>query len=244
MPDLVAGPRDPVTKAQLLYVSDNPNAFDEGAEAEVALGVTLPVYLLSGSSARDGLTVGVEAAVFARFGLQVIQRELIATDWVFAVPLVRHVGNHWFRVRYYHTSSHLGDEYSRRFQVEGVNFARDAVDALSHLQLTPVLAVHSGVGWSYNVHPEDSRRWAVRLGVETEFLRGRALLPYLTMDALMDQDNGWAPRQAIQLGVWLPKIRDRRSLRAGVELLTGPSPLGQFQGRHTTQLGLGFFGSF
>ena len=57
---------------------------------EVSIGTTLPVLLFPGKNGRGPLVVGIEAAVFARFGLQVLERELIASDWVFAVPVVWH----------------------------------------------------------------------------------------------------------------------------------------------------------
>ena len=242
LPSLVAAPRDPVTKASALLVTDNPDAFGDGVEAEVAVGIMLPVYLLAGASIADGLVVGLEGGAFARFGLQITERELINTDWIFAVPLVWHRGDHWLRLRYYHTSSHLGDEYSRRFEVEGENFSRDAVDALGYLRAVPALGLYGGLGFAYNVHPEDSKRWTVRLGAETAPPNdSHTLLPYAAVDALLDQDTGWDPRLTLQAGVWLPRIAGRRAVRLGLELLTGPTPLGQFQGRHTTQLALGLF---
>lgn len=240
MPSLVAAPRDPVTQASLLYVADNPDAFGDGVEAEVALGITLPIYLLAGTSVEDGLVVGIEGGAFARFGLQITERELINTDWVFALPFVWHRGDHWLRLRYYHTSSHLGDEYSRRFEVAGENFSRDAVDALGYLRPVPVLGLYGGMGYAYNVHPEDSKPWTVRLGAElAPGSDERPLLPYAGVDLQLEEDNGWDPRLNLRAGVWLPRVAGRRAVRAGLELLTGPTPLGQFQGRHTTQIALG-----
>jgi hypothetical protein len=244
MPSLVAAPRDPVTKAQLLYVGDNPDEFGDGVEAELALGITLPVYLLAGSSTEDALVIGIEGGAFARFGLQITERELVNTDWLFALPLVWHRGSYWLRLRYYHTSSHLGDEYSRRFEVEGDNFSRDAVDALGYLQVIPALGLYGGVGFAYNVHPEDSGRWTFRLGAETEPpTDNRLFLPYAALDAQIEEDTTWDPRIAVQAGVWLPRVAGRRAIRLGLELLTGPTPLGQFQGLHTTQLALGLYGN-
>lgn len=244
LPSLVAAPRDPVTKATALYVADNPDAFGDGMEAEVALGITLPLYLLAGSSVEDGLVLGVEGGAFARFGLQITERELIATDWIFAVPLLWHRGAHWLRLRYYHTSSHLGDEYSRRFEVAGENFSRDAVDALGYVRPLPALGLYGGVGFAYNVHPEDSERWTLRLGAETAPPNDvRPLLPYAAVDVQLEQDTGWNPRVSAQAGVWLPPVAGRRALRLGLELLSGATPLGQFQGQHTTQLALGVFGT-
>ncbi len=244
LPNLVAAPRDPVTKAALLYVADNPNAFGDGVEAELSLGVTLPVYLLTGDSVEDGLVIGVEGGAFARFGLQVTERELINTDWIFAAPLVWHRGDHWLRLRYYHTSSHLGDEYSRRFEVEGDNFSRDAFDILGYLRVVPALGTYAGAGYAYNVHPEDSKPWTIRLGAEVGPARdGATFLPYAGLDVQLEEDNDWDPRINAQAGVWLPEVAGRRAIRLGLELLTGPSPLGQFQGQHTTHIALSAFGN-
>jgi hypothetical protein len=244
MPSLVAAPRDPVTKAALLYVEDNPDAFGDGFEAELALGITLPVYLLAGSSAEDGLVVGIEGGAYARFGLQITERELVNTDWLFAVPLVWHRGSYWLRLRYYHTSSHLGDEYSRRFDVVGDNFSRDAVDALGYLRPLPAVGLYGGLGYAYNVHPEDSGPWTLRLGAETSPPRDdHPLLPYVALDVQLEEDNGWDPRFTLQAGVWLPTVAGRRAIRLGLDLLTGPTPLGQFQGQHVKQLALGLFGN-
>ncbi|UCF41775.1 MAG: hypothetical protein JSW43_05475, partial [Gemmatimonadota bacterium] len=63
------------------------------------------------------------------------------------------------------------------------------------------------------------------------------------IDAQLEQDTSWDPRLTLQTGVWLPRLAGRRAIRLSLELLTGPTPLGQFQGLHTTQLALGLFGN-
>ncbi len=240
LPSLFSGPRDPVTKAELVYVTDNPNLFGEGVEAELSLGIGLPLLRLAGHSTHDAVVVGVEGAAFARFGLHRTEREMIGTDWVFAVPLVWHRGHHWLRFRYYHTSSHLGDEYSRRFDVEGMNFARDAVDALGFLRLVPIAGAYAGARWAYSVHPEDSGRWTLRAGIELGRTDGTAaLLPYGTADVEIEDDTDWTPVVSLQAGVWLPEVGGRRALRFGVGFLTGPPPLGQFRSERTTQITVG-----
>ncbi len=237
LPDLLAGPRDPVTKAELLLVTDNPNRFGDGVEAEVAVGVSLPVLQLRDSPGGDRVIVGAEAAAFARFGLQVVERELIATDWVFAVPLVWRRKENWLRLAYYHTSSHLGDEYSRRFEEEGVNFARDAVETLAYVRPASHLGAYGGARYAVNVHPEDSERWMLRGGAELRRARSEGpWQPYVAVDVQTEQDNSWEPRWHVQAGTWFANIRGRRAMRAAVGLLAGPSPLGQFQGLHTAQL--------
>ena len=244
LPALFSGPRDPVAKAELVFVTDNPNAFGDGVEAELSLGIGLPMLRLAGHATSDAVVLGIEGAAFARFGLQLTEREMIATDWVFAVPLVWHRGHHWLRLRYYHTSSHLGDEYARHFDVEGMNFARDAVDALLFTQLFPIAGAYAGARWAYSVHPEDSGRWTLRAGMQLGHPEGtRALLPYGTADVEIEDDTDWTPLVSLQAGVWLPEVGGRRALRFGVGLLTGPSPLGQFRSERTAQVTIGVSGS-
>lgn len=244
MPDLHAGPRDPVTKGELLAVPHDPDSYGDGVEAEVALGTSLPILRLAGTNPDDAVVVGVEAAAFARFALQILERELVATDWVFAVPVVWHANGAWVRLRYFHTSSHMGDEYARRFDEPGVNFSRDAVDALGYTQVAAGLGIYGGMRWAYNVHPEDSGRWAARLGLQAGNLRAKSdLRPFGSFDLEMDQDVHWRPRAYAQIGVWLPEVGGRRALRLNLSFLTGPSPLGQFQGLTTTQIGIGVSGN-
>jgi len=240
LPLVFTGPRDPVSKADLAFVADNPNRLGSGVEAEVALGAGIPVLLLAGDPDSNALVAGVEAAVFGRFGFQVTERLLINTDWVFAAPIVWHLGPHWVRLRYFHTSSHLGDEYAQHFETEAVNFSRDAVDAMGWLQLLRTLGAYMGVRYAYNVHPEESRRWSVRAGTQLGSVRGDGfLLPFGSLDVELDQDVGWEPRVYIQAGVWLPPISGRRAARIDAGLLTGPSPMGQFQGLRTKQITVG-----
>ncbi len=240
LPQLLAGPRDPVTAARFLLAVDNPNRFGDGLEGDVAFGAAIPLLLVSGSSVRDAFVAGVEAGVFGRFTLQVNERDLISTDWVIAVPFLLHRGDHWFRLRYHHISGHLGDEYGQRFDVEAINYGRDGLDGLAYVRIAPILGLYSGASWAYNVHPNNAEAWAVRLGTEVGARdSGAFLLPYGAVDVEFLQDNGWDPRVTLQAGAWLPPLGGRRSMRVAVELLTGPAPQGQFHDRHTTYLTLG-----
>ncbi len=240
LPTVQPGPRDPVNRAEALYVADNPSLMGDGVEAEVAIGITLPLLVVAGRSREHALAVGVEGGAFARFGLQRTERELVNTDWVFAVPIVWWHGQHWLRLRYFHTSSHLGDEYARRFDLDGVNFARDAVELLGFARLVRLLGGYAGTRWAYLVHPEESGRWVVRGGLELGDPGGSGfVLPFASLDAELDEDNDWSPRWYARGGAWISDIGGRRAIRLSVGFLTGPSPLGQLQGARTTQLSLG-----
>ena len=164
---------------------------------------------------------------------------MVATDWIFAVPVLWHHNNGWTRFRYYHSSSHMGDEYNRRFGDPGINFSRDAVDIFLFRRPRAGLGAWVGARYGYNVHPQEDERWVLRAGSQVEgWLDIGRLLPFLAADLEWDQEAGMKPRTEVRIGTWLPRIEGRRAMRLSLVVLTGPSPLGQFGFRPTTQVGL------
>jgi hypothetical protein len=241
-PTLRGDPRSPVTVAKLVVQFESPNAYAPGLETEVGFGINLPILLLAGDNLRNGLAIGVQGGVFGRFSLHNVERDLIGTDWLITVPLVLHRGDHRFELKYFHTSSHLGDEYSQRFDLEGINYSRDAVRGMAYLQVAAVVGIYGGAGWAYNVHPDDDPRWTAQAGAE--FLRRTSdefVSPYGAVDVELEQATDWKPRVNIQIGALFPRLILRRESRIAAEFLTGPSPQGQFAGVQTTHLSLGVY---
>lgn len=240
VPALRAGPRDPVTQGQLVYDRNNLTAYGTGVAGEVSISAAAALVRLAGTGPDDALVIGLEAAAFSRFALQVVTRELVNTDWVFAVPLVKHRGHHWARLRYYHTSSHLGDEMQRRFDSAGVNFSRDGADLTAYLRPMPSLGLYGLAFWSVNSHPEERAFWEWRCGVEVDPRHGQLRQLYLFADLHAEEATRRRPRLAIQTGLWLPPVGGR-PLRLGLQVLDGSSPMGQFRHRSARSLGLALY---
>jgi hypothetical protein len=208
-------------------------------EAELSIGTRLPVFQFQGLSTGNPLVVGLEAAAFARFALQVLQRELVATDWFFAVPVVWHRRDGWFRFRFYHTSSHMGDEYARRFEDTGRDFSRDAAEVFYFHDVLSHMGVYGGARYAYNVHPNSSKRWVLRAGGQLQRpVENVIFRPFLATDVEWDQDAGESPRMEVRAGAELKNTGILQGLRLSLTFLTGPSPLGQFNGESATQVGL------
>jgi len=239
LPRLLAAPREPTTAVKLVIPLTSPSRFGTVLEGDAVFGASLPVYLLAGRSIEDALVIGVEGGVFARFNLQTKERDLITSDWVFAVPLVLHRGGHWLSVRYFHSSAHLGDEYLERFEVERIPFSRDAFEVTAYWRPARSLGVYTGGRWAFRVDPPEHRRWAVRGGLEIQRAGGARTQPYLAADVELDRQNGWEPRFNAQAGVRIAPNGSRPAVRVGVEFLTGPSPQGQFWDRRATHVTLG-----
>jgi hypothetical protein len=237
LPTLIAGARDPATQSQLVQADPNPTDYGPGVAGEVAISSAATVARIAGDTA-DALVVGIEAAAFARFSLQVVTRELVHTDWVFAVPLVRHRGPHWWRLRYYHTSSHMGDEAQRRFGPSSINFSRDGADITGYLSPVSGVGLYGLVFLSVNSHPEERRLWEWRAGAEIDTHEGATWQPFAAADLHVEQGTDWDPRLTLRAGLWLPRVQ-ARPFRLVAEFLTGPSPMGQFRTRSTRHLALG-----
>ena len=245
LPHLLAGPRDPVVKGMLVYADPNPARYGPGPSGEVAIAGTVTLARLWGAGPERALVLGMEGAAFAHFSFEVITRELVNTDWIFAVPLVLRLDGHWLRVGYYHTSSHLGDEYQRRYGPSSINFARDGFDLTLYLRpggpLRPLgLGLYGGGLLSVNSHPEAEDLWRLRGGVELDPSRGRPWRPYAAVDVEREEDGSHGWRATAQLGLWLLPVNGRL-LRLAVEFMEGPSAMGQFTDRRTRRLGLGLF---
>jgi hypothetical protein len=241
LPLLLADPRQPTIAAKLVYATDSPTQFGSIVEGEAAFGASVPLYRLAGSGIENALVLGIEGGVFARFNMETREKDLITTDWVFAVPLVLHRGGSWVRLRYYHTSAHLGDEYMTRFDTTRVVYARDALELLGSWQARPWLDIYGGGGWAFKPDPPEHDPFTLRAGLQAVALKGRTVRPYGAADVLWDQQNDWSPRISMQGGIVLGIAGSSRDVRFGAEFVTGPAPQGQFNSEDTTYLSLGIY---
>lgn len=238
-PTIRADPREPAMGGKLVWVAKSATLFGTGLEGEANVGASFPVFLLSGDATDRAVALGVQGGVFGRFVMDNYTRDLISSDWMFIVPLFVWRGENWFRFRYRHFSSHLGDEYSERFTEKRTNFNRDGIGFLAYRRVTPSLGLYGGGDVAFNVDPNDAKPLALQGGVEfTQIPFTGVAQPYGGIDVLLDQDSSWKPRVNVQAGVKLFP-QDRRQVRLVFELLLGSSPQGEFHKSTETLVSLG-----
>lgn len=238
-PTIRADPREPAMGGKLMWVADGATLFGTGLEGEAILGASVPLVLLSGETTDRAVVLALQGGVFGRFAMDNRKRDLISSDWVFAMPLFVWRGEHWFRFRYRHFSSHLGDEYIKRFATERANFTRDAIGFMAYRRVTRSLGFYGGGDVAFNVDPNDGKRLALQGGVEfTQTTSTGVAQPYWGIDVLVDQDSSWKPRVNVQAGAKLFP-QERRHVRLVFELLFGSSPQGEFHHSTETVLSLG-----
>lgn len=239
LPTVHAGVHEATTAARLIVSIDSPTLFGNVVEGEAALGASVPIVVLAGHSLADAVVMGVEGGVVARFNMETRQRDLISSDWLFSAPVVVHRGAHWLRLRYFHTSAHMGDEYMQRFGVARVAYSRDAADVLGWLQVLPQLGVYAGGWWAFRVDPPTDKRLEARAGAEFGSApRGAPVRPYGAVDLQLDQNANWKPRLTAAIGARLLAPSDRE-VRIVVQFVTGPTAIGQLFPGHAEYFSAG-----
>jgi hypothetical protein len=120
-----ASPRVYGVVGRLLSTRRGESSFGEEREAEVVIGENLP--LLAIKRGQRPIVLGLGTQVYGRFSLNDSKTALISVDWVAGLNTTALLGNMALTLQVYHESSHLGDEYGDRFQVQRLDWSREAV---------------------------------------------------------------------------------------------------------------------
>jgi hypothetical protein len=209
----------------------------------------------------------VAGSVSAQFDLSATHWDLLNTDYTIGFPITFKRGESSVRLRVYHQSSHLGDEFVRRdsIWIWGDPEPPEPGDAGYHAsyryESVELLAargwrawrVYGGGEYFWFVAPWLLERWVARGGLEH---RGRlresggasevAAELVGGVDIRMTKHRDWAPGVSARLGVEVGRRGTAGELgrRLGVlaEYFTGPAPFGQFQMQYdVTYYGAGVY---
>jgi hypothetical protein len=230
----------------------------QGRVASVGIGDLFGLGRWSGQKAGDGVQLSLTGAVFAQFDLGTSSYDLVNADYVIGLPLTIRRGRGSMRVRVYHQSSHLGDEYLLReppARRDRENLSFEAVDVLLSLD-AGTLRVYGGGERLVNREPADLAETVVHAG--GEFRPMPFIIPLgklggfrflAATDVKSSDEHDWKPSVSARAGLEYDRARGgdlpgrRWALLA--EYYEGPSPYGQFFRERVQYLGLGVhFGGF
>jgi hypothetical protein len=175
------------------------------------------------------LQVSLLAGVFSQFNMDDPSQALINTDFLVGGQVSWRRGRVSSRVRVYHQSSHLGDEFIlRNPRVARVDFGFEAVDGLVALD-HDLWRVYAGGGVRFFSHAELGPG-VLRGGIEAHQrpTRGRRPRAILAVDLTAHQAGPWRGAVTGAGGVEWTGVSSGRRLRALVIAFNGPSPWGQF----------------
>ncbi|MGE5803926.1 MAG: DUF1207 domain-containing protein [Gemmatimonadota bacterium] len=233
---LLADPKQPHFFAAWLWVK-SPTV--TGTVANVGLGED--VAFASGRNRR--WEISVAAGVFSQFNLGTRSIDLINTDFTIGFPLAYRAGAGSLRLKLYHQSSHLGDEFILNTNPTRVNLSFEAVELLASRDFGEVRA-YGGGEYIVRHEPADLKPGLLHAGVEfrpTSPGPGSGRL-IAAIDAKSSQERewrvGWSGRVGIEFRVPMQGTTVRRfSLQ--LHGYTGPAPYGQFYQENVRSLGAG-----
>lgn len=241
-PTIVADPRQ-VTYSAAHRWHDQALA---GTMSAVSIGDELPIVLWEDTGYKDyrgSFQISLQAAAWAVFDLNGGRADLVNSDWMAALPMTFTINNWMYRFRYYHVSSHLGDEFMiRNPWITRLNPSYEAVDLTAKYDLSEKFRFFGGLGYilrsdsSFPLH-----HLYVDLGGEWRqfdrlmFKDRIHMQPFLAAFARANETFGFDPNFNCALGAeWASaQKRDTRKVRTAFEYYTGRCLDGQF-GKKTT----------
>ena len=234
---LIANPRDPVYSLAYRW-GDEVIANEQIA---ISLGDIFPLYRFFNVWGGD-LQIDIGACMWANFDMNPVVTpnneavELVTTDYILSIPISYAKDNYSLRLRIYHISSHLGDEFMvNQPQVARVNPSFEAIDFFGSYQFQDSLRLYAGPGVIINSDPSFPMKYAYfEYGFEFKPLVQKYNHPrlyggpFLALDCQQWQLHNYRPSLTLQLGYsWYKFERAGRNLRLFVEYHNGYSE-GQF----------------
>lgn len=242
---LLADPKEP---RFLISVLSAESAQRDTTVGAVAYGENFGLVRWPGDSEGDGWQLNLAGGVFAQFDLDAPSMDLINADYTIGVPVTYRRRAFSTRVRVYHQSSHLGDEFLLREQPERVNLSYEALEVLGSYDLG-AWRLYGGGEYLFHREPEELDAGVLHTGVEYRHPRrafriGNVGLARFVaaVDVKSIEQHDWGTAVSLKTGFEFRPARG--SEQAGrhwsllAEYYDGPSPYGQFLTEKITCWGL------
>lgn len=203
------------------------NDSDPSLYSTVNLGLTKPVFASRGKKIQWEGNFGV--AAFSQFDL--IKQEdgsylagLMNIDFKLSADLVVRKNNNLVRLRTFHLSSHIGDDYALRHSDtisndKSVNY--EQVD-LTYMRTSDKYYFYAGVGWIYTIHVF-RERLSFQTGGMLNFRESKPLSYFAGTDIKILEENGYLPDARMAAGISF-NHNSRPILRLWAEYYTGHLP--------------------
>jgi hypothetical protein len=239
-PPLVADPQEPRFFATYLWVRSSQLASRLGS---VGLGQTIGLV-----RARDW-QLGIAAGVFSEFNMRSSTTDLMNTDYIVGLPLTYRRGRWATRLRIYHQSSHLGDEYMLHTNAQRVDLTFEAAELLIASEGSR-WRVYGGGDYAFVHKPTDLKPGVLHGGLEYRQPRPLVRLGGITtgrlvvgLDAKSIEDRewqvAWSMVTGLEFGAWPQAAESDWRWSVLLKAYSGPAPYGEFYRDRLTSFGVG-----
>jgi hypothetical protein len=242
-PPMIADPRQPMYSAALRLGDHVVGRI----AAAVSLGDDFPIFRWNDVFRWHGaMQIDIQAGIWSVFNFYHVPPdpcdgncELVNTDYLLGIPLSYAVDRWAFRLRIYHLSSHLGDEFlinHLEYIKKRVNPSYEAIDFFTSYQFSGGLRGYFGPG--IILHSDKCfpmKTFYLEYGLEWRFW-GKKLYyhrlygtPFIAIDIQNWQVRHWNFDKTIKIGYEISKLQGvGRKMRLYVDYHNGYSYEGQF----------------
>ncbi len=195
---------------------------------------------------------GIQADAFAYFNTDTVASDLQNTDFMVGGYFAARHRNLSFLVRYYHQSSHLGDEFlianPAYYGTDSLRqkISYEELNALASIDLLHrTIRLYAGAGYLGDVAPSDLGHWRFHYGIEYHgavfFHKGTCYMsPVAGIDFKNWSENNYSTDISAVGGVQLTNGKpDSSKLQFLLEFYRGHSPYGQFFVNEIQYVGVG-----
>ncbi len=197
----------------------------------------------------DGWQVGISGAVFAIFNLDSGSKDLLNADYIVGFPISYRSGAWSARLRIFHQSSHLGDEFLLLPQpgppVTRINLSYEAMELLGSWERRGFRAYGGGI----RIFASDTPLGRDRLQAGADYrgnpLGWRTARVIAGFDLEAWNETDWDRDYSVKAGLlFRGPYGDARSTQILLEYYSGHSPHGQFFNLEVKYFGLGIAYAF
>jgi hypothetical protein len=239
---------DPKSGHSFLSYQRERSSVLEADFGAVGIADQFGLFRWGGPHRGEGVQIGLAGAVFAQFDLETASFDLINADYVIGLPITWRREGFSTRMRLYHQSSHLGDEFLLRNSIPVIreNLSFESAEWLLSQDIGP-LRLYGGGEYLTRSEP-DLDAGIVHGGVELRpashlFTIGSFSSVHFVaaLDVKAAEQEDWSASYSARAGFELSRPHGRevagRTWSLLFEYYDGPSPYGQFY-RHDME----FFG--
>lgn len=253
---LLADPKQP----QFFALWQSQQSRIERTNANVgSIGIGENFGLFTKREGCNGWQISLLTGIFAQFDLDTSNSELINIDFNVGLPITWRQGNWSARLRFYHQSSHIGDEFLAShpgFQSIGLQF--NEVDLILSYDVQKWLRFYGGAAMMVSRQPSTIDRWTGQWGFEARTARPLArshlfgllsnpilFSPVLTADFKSVEHQQWYVNTNLLMGFDVFRYGSFKRVRILFNYYHGYNPYGQFfYSQKTESFGAGAYFMF
>jgi hypothetical protein len=244
----LASTKEPRTHVTWLSLKVPADTFNIGS---VGYGDSFGLMRWGGWGDDDAWQIGLSGAVLAQFNMDTESMDLINADYIIGFPLEYRNGDWSTRLRIFHQSSHLGDEYllhpqSPELRQDRINLSFETVELLTGWDWN---GLRITAGSSYIVHTYTPlERLRVQAGID--YLRTKPVFkptmhPFASVLYHAWEETDWQPDISVKLGINIRSpYTENRAIQVFAEYYHGNLPFGQFYKLRAEYYGAGINVSF